>query len=66
MRMYNVRCLDTGVDYLFSGNSAEEVMQKLKYTLDLAGKDDAAVVYKTKSGLHLVMEHRNKVYGVRI
>lgn len=62
----DVICLNDGTTYTFVARTGYEAMQMMKYTLDLARKDKGAVINKTKTGLHLWMDHSGKTYSVRI
>lgn len=64
--MFRVVCLDNGNNYYYQAKSPEEAMTKMKYVLDLANKDGACIINRTKTGKHLFMDHSGKTYAVRI
>lgn len=64
--MFKVVCLDNGNQYYYVARTPYEAMTKMKYVLDLANKDGATIINKTKSGKHLFMDHSGKTYAVRI
>ena len=64
-KFYYVCCLDTDESYPFYARAPYEAMTKMQYTLNLKRNDPNAVINKTKSGLHLYMEHSGKFYAIR-
>lgn len=63
--MLTVKCLETGAEYGFLAATGYEAMNKMKYMLDVANRDDSAVINKTISGEHLWMEHHGLTYAVK-
>ena len=62
--MRNVLCLDTGATYSFVAGSANDAMEKMRYTLGLADRSaNNAVICETRSGRVLYMEHNGCTYS---
>lgn len=65
LKRIKVFCLDDGTMYTFLATTAYEALGKMKYCLNLKGKDNV-VINKTESGRVLWFEHLGKTYGVKI
>jgi len=63
-KLHYVICMETSTTYGFLADTAYEALDKMKYTLGVAGKCDSTI-NKTESGMHLWMEHNGMTYAVR-
>ena len=62
--MIRILCLDDSKEYGFNDKlTPYEAMKKMLYTLNLASKDDNAVIQKTETDKTLYFEHKGKTYA---
>lgn len=65
MKRIKVFCLDDGSMYTFLARTAYEALDKMRYYLNLKGKDEA-VINKTEGGRVLWFEHSGKTYSATV
>lgn len=63
-QMFYVTCMDNQKRYGFLTTTAYEAMLSMKYYLNIVSKCNAPI-NKTKSGLHLWLEHNGVTYAVK-